>query len=180
MLVMQEYLLRHIGAQEALSGLLGSAFSTGPDLPKFLQDQLIFPYLDGMRFAQALKEQDGGGWTLLDLAARDRVPDSTEQILHPEKWVEVETPDRVTLDVDLGPGWRRTARGTWGEWQTGALDRRRRRGLGRRPLRAVAARHVRSGAVPQRGCAGDALELGHGRGRPRVRGRAARGPGREC
>ena len=49
------------------------------------------------------------------------MPDSTEQILHPEKWVEVETPDRVTLGVDLGPGWRRTARGTWGEWQTAAL-----------------------------------------------------------
>jgi hypothetical protein len=121
MLVMQEYLLRHIGAEQALSGLLGSAFSTGPDLPKFLQDQLIFPYLDGMRFAQALREQDGGGWTLLDLAARERVPDSTEQILHPEKWVEVETPERVALDVELGAGWRRTARGTWGEWQTAAL-----------------------------------------------------------
>jgi hypothetical protein len=121
MLVMQEYLLRHIGAPEALSGLLGSAFSTGPDLPKFLQDQLIFPYLDGMQFAQALRERDGGGWTLLDLAARERVPDSTEQILHPEKWVEVETPERVALDVELGAGWRRTARGTWGEWQTAAL-----------------------------------------------------------
>src|SRR5262245_45407323 len=89
-LVMQEYLLRHIGAEQALSGLLGSALSSGPQLPPFLQNQLIFPYLDGMRFAQELRKD--GSWTLLDLAEKSRVPDSTEQILHPEKWVEVETP----------------------------------------------------------------------------------------
>ena len=45
---MQQYLLRHIGAEQALGGLLGSACQTGPDLPKFLQDQLIFPYLGGL------------------------------------------------------------------------------------------------------------------------------------
>jgi hypothetical protein len=118
-LVMQQYLLRHIGAEQALGGLLGSAMQTGPDLPPFLQEQLIFPYLSGMVFVQSLYAQ--GGWKLVDLADRSRVPESTEQILHPEKWVEAEGPLPVELDVDLGAGWRRTANGTWGEWQTREL-----------------------------------------------------------
>ena len=120
-LVMQQYLLRHIGAGQALSGALGSALQTGPELPKFLEDQLIFPYLGGLAFVQALQAQGGGSWKLVDLADRVRVPESTEQILHPEKWVAVEGPLPVRLDVELGAGWRRTARGTWGEWQTREL-----------------------------------------------------------
>jgi hypothetical protein len=120
-LVMQEYLLRYIGAEKALSGALASAFQTGPDLPKFLQDQLIWPYIGGAQFAQALKRLGGGTWKLVDLADRLRVPDSTEQVLHPEKWVAVEPPLPVRLNVKLGAGWRRTTSGTWGEWQTGEL-----------------------------------------------------------
>jgi hypothetical protein len=120
-LVMQEYLLRYIGAEKALSGVLGSAFQTGPDLPKFLQDQLIWPYIGGMQFAQALRQKGGGTWKLVDLADRVRVPDSTEQVMHPEKWVAVEPPLPVRLSVRLPDGWRRAASGTWGEWQTNEL-----------------------------------------------------------
>jgi hypothetical protein len=120
-LVMQDYLLRYIGAEKALSGVLGSALQTGPDLPPFLQAQLVFPYVDGMQFAQALRTRSGGSWKLVDLADRIRVPDSTEQILHPQKWLEVEPPLKVPLRVSLGAGWRRAVSGTWGEWQTGQL-----------------------------------------------------------
>jgi hypothetical protein len=120
-LVMQEYLLRYVGAEKALSGALASAFQTGPDLPKFLQDQLVWPYLGGAQFAQALKQRGGGTWKLVDLADRVRVPDSTEQVMHPEKWIAVEPPVPVPLNVKLDAGWRRTAAGTWGEWQTKEL-----------------------------------------------------------
>jgi hypothetical protein len=120
-LVMQDYLLRFVGASNALGGLLGSAAQTGPELPAFLQAQLIFPYIGGMQFAKALRDRAGGSWKLVDLADRVRVPDSTEQVLHPEKWIAVETPLRVPLRVSLGAGWRRAASGTWGEWQTGQL-----------------------------------------------------------
>jgi hypothetical protein len=120
-LVMQDYLLRFVGAEKALSGLLRSAMQTGPALPPFLQAQLVFPYVDGMRFAQTLRSRGGGSWKLVDLADRIRVPESTEQVLHPQKWVEVEPPLRVPLRVSLGAGWRRAASGTWGEWQTGQL-----------------------------------------------------------
>jgi hypothetical protein len=120
MLVMQQYVVEHVGADEAMGALLGSGLDQGPELPKFVQDQLIFPYLSGLQFAAALQQQ-GGGWASLDEAARSRVPESTEQILHPEKWEAGEEPERVRLDVELEDGWRRTAAGTWGEWQTAQL-----------------------------------------------------------
>jgi hypothetical protein len=58
---------------------------------------------------------------LVDLADRIRVPDSTEQVLHPQKWIELEPPPRVPLHISLGTGWQRAVSGTWGEWQTGRL-----------------------------------------------------------
>jgi hypothetical protein len=119
--VMQQYLLRYIGAEKALSGLLGSAFQTGPDLPKFLENQLIWPYIGGMQFIQALRKTAGGKWTLVDLADRARVPDSTEQVMHPEKWIAVEKPLPVRADPKLHDDWRQVTAGTFGEWQTREL-----------------------------------------------------------
>ena len=120
MVVSQEYLQRHIGVEKALA-TLGAGLPSGPDLPEFLQAQLLFPYTGGMAFVQALRKRAGGSWKLVDLAERLRVPDSTEQVLHPEKWIEVEPPLPVPLDVSLGAGWRRVTSGTFGEWQTGQL-----------------------------------------------------------
>ena len=121
MVVMQKYVQRHIGASEALSAALGSAMSGQPALPKFLQDQLIFPYLGGLQFAAFLQGADGGGWATLDEAAARRVPESTEQILHPEKYLAGAEVERVRLRVRLGSGWRRATAGTFGEWQTAQL-----------------------------------------------------------
>ncbi len=120
-LVMQDYLVRYIGAEKALGGLLGSAFQTGPDLPKFLQNQLIFPYLGGAQFVQELRKTGGGKWTLVDLADRVRVPDSTEQVMHADKWLAVEKPLPVRLNVQLHDDWHQVTSGTWGEWQTREL-----------------------------------------------------------
>ena len=120
-LVMERYLLRHFSAEEALAGVLGSAFSSGPDLPPFLRAQLLFPYTGGMTFVQELRRRAGGRWTLVDLADRTRPPDSTEQVLHPEKYLRVEEPLPVSLGMNLGAGWRRSASGVWGEWATGQL-----------------------------------------------------------
>ena len=74
-----------------------------------------------------------------------------------------------------GAGGER-ASGTWGEWATGELlADRPGGGLGRRPLRALAAARRRlPGAVPPARRARHALALGHAPRRPRVRDRAAR------
>jgi hypothetical protein len=119
MLVMQQYVQRYVGADAALSAALGSAMSEQPDLPKFVQDQLIFPYLSGLQFAAALQHA-GGGWAALNEAA-ERVPASTEQILHPDAYLDGADPERVRLNVRLGGEWRRATAGTWGEWQTAQL-----------------------------------------------------------
>ena len=122
-LVMERYLLRHFSAEEALAGVLGSAFAGGPDLPPFLQAQLLFPYTGGMAFVQELLGRAGERWTLVDLAERVRPPDSTEQVLHPDKYLRVEEPLPVPLRIGLGAGWRRAASGVWGEFVAAARDR---------------------------------------------------------
>jgi hypothetical protein len=123
--IMYEYVGRYFKADVALGGLLGGAFaspSTG-DLPPFVVQGLLFPYLSGLQFVSALRAKAGRRWTLVDLAERSRPPVSTEQVLHPDKWLAVEVPDRVTLP-DPGAGWRPLTAGTFGEWQTGQLLQR--------------------------------------------------------
>jgi hypothetical protein len=121
--LMYAYARRHFSAEETLGGVLGSAFAPTGSLPGFLQAQLVFPYTGGARFVAALRERAGGRWTLVDLAERTRPPASTEQVLHPEKWVRVEPPLPVRLRARpvLGPGWSRAAAGVLGEFQTREL-----------------------------------------------------------
>ena len=158
----------------------GSAMSGQPDLPKFVQDQLIFPYIGGLQFAAALQQQDGGGWTTLDDAAAGASARKHRADPAPgEVPGRGESRTRVRLKVRLGSGWRRATAGTWGEWQTAQLVGGEARGVGRRPLRALAARLVRRAAVSQRGRAGDAVGVGHAGGRSGVRGAAARRAGGE-
>jgi hypothetical protein len=121
--LMYAYARRHFTAEETLGGVLGSAFAPTGSLPGFLQAQLVFPYTGGAEFVGALRERAGGRWTLVDLAERSRPPASTEQIMHPEKWVRVEppVPVRVRAGEALGDGWERAAGGVLGEFQTREL-----------------------------------------------------------
>lgn len=70
--------------------------------PAYLRESLVFPYFDGMAFCLAVRE--AGGQKLLDHAFRNDPPASSEQILHPEKWlvmrdepVAIELPDLAPL-----------------------------------------------------------------------------------
>ena len=85
--------------------------------PAFLQEDFIFPYLQGVDFALALFEK--GGFAQIDQAYTDP-PVSTEQILHPERYpddkpVPVTLPD---LTNTLGRELREIDRGVLGEWYT--------------------------------------------------------------
>jgi hypothetical protein len=121
--LMYAYTRRYFTPEETLGGVLGSAFAPTGSLPGFLQAQLIFPYTGGQAFVAALRERAGGRWTLVDLAERTRPPASTEQVLHPDKWVRVEPPQRVRVraGAELGPGWKRAEGGVLGEFQTREL-----------------------------------------------------------
>ena len=121
--LMYAYADRHFTPEETLGGVLGSAFAGTGSLPGFLQAQLVFPYTGGRAFVSSLRERAGGRWTLVDLAERTRPPASTEQVMHPRKWVAFEPPQRVRTGAErvLGEGWERAAAGTFGEFQTREL-----------------------------------------------------------
>jgi hypothetical protein len=119
--LMYRYVARRFAAQETFGGLAASAFQPTGDLPPFLMAQLVFPYTAGEAFVQRLLELGNGKWTVVDAALRFRPPASTEQVIHPEAYVEVEQPERVSLRAPvaaLGDGWTAIRRGTLGEWLT--------------------------------------------------------------
>jgi hypothetical protein len=115
--VMQRYQSRYFTPSEVLAGALASAFAPQPSMPDFLQAQTLFPYLGGAAFVGELLRRAGGRWDLVNVAERLRPPASTEQVLHPERYLRADQPKRVRLGSP-GAGWTRVAGGTWGELQT--------------------------------------------------------------
>ncbi|MGH2968808.1 MAG: hypothetical protein ACRDK0_07050, partial [Solirubrobacteraceae bacterium] len=97
--LMYRYVDEHFSAEETLAGVLGGAFADTGSLPPFLESQLIWPYVGGQAFVEALRERARGRWSLVDLAARERPPATTEQVLHPEAYLRVEQPRPVRLRV---------------------------------------------------------------------------------
>lgn len=122
--LMYRYVEARFGAEELFGGLAASAFQGTGDLPPFLTAQLLFPYSEGEKFVARLLAVGNGRWTVVDAALRFRPPASTEQILHPDTYLRVERPRRVSVRgpvAALGPGWRPALRATFGEWQTQKL-----------------------------------------------------------
>ncbi len=122
--LMYRYVAERFGAEELFGGLAASAFQGTGDLPPFLTAQLVFPYTGGESFVARLLEVGNRGWSVVDAALRFRPPASTEQILHPDAYLRLERPRRVSLAgplAALGPGWRPALRTTFGEWQTQKL-----------------------------------------------------------
>jgi hypothetical protein len=121
--VMTRYGARWIPRGELLASAIGSAFAPTASQPPFLEAQTVFPYVAGQRFVEDLLRRAGGRWALLDDAERLRPPDSTEQILHPERYLRVDRPERVRLRAGrvLGGRWTRVRAGTWGEYATREL-----------------------------------------------------------
>jgi hypothetical protein len=123
-LVMAQYLMAHLfdvapedlaalqeedrqGSQEALEAA-----------PPVIREIFLFPYLRGIEFVSFLQEE---GWEAVDAAFVDP-PQSTEQILHPEKYLSRDEPQVVTLPPltgTLGAGWHLVEAETLGEFQTG-------------------------------------------------------------
>ncbi|MFQ3583042.1 MAG: hypothetical protein SNJ49_14205 [Chloracidobacterium sp.] len=74
--------------------------------PKALKQSLLFPYAGGADFVQAVLRR--GGWLRVSQTFTD-LPESTEQVLHPEKYFAQEHPLPVTipdLGAELGADWR--------------------------------------------------------------------------
>jgi hypothetical protein len=93
------------------------------EAPVILSESLIFPYLRGMVFCANLTNK--GGWKAIN-EAYENPPQSTEQIIHPEKYLD--QPDPPTA-IDLGrlepgEGWAEVGRNVIGEMQLAVLLRR--------------------------------------------------------
>lgn len=84
--------------------------------PRALQASLLFPYQEGSEWAAEVYSR--GGWEMVSAAFR-KLPQSTEQILHPEKYFSYESPVKLKLPNFrrvLGPGWKRIDSDVNGEW----------------------------------------------------------------
>ena len=87
-------------------------------MPEDLKQTLLFPYESGLSWVSQL--HSSGGWAAVN-AAYARPPDSTEQILHADKWASHEAPIAVTIPANLparlGAGWTMPLTDTLGELQ---------------------------------------------------------------
>lgn len=84
--------------------------------PRAIRESLLFPYTQGMEWVTQLYRREG--WPLVSKAFTD-LPQSTEQILHADKYFAREAPVKITLpDISslLGPGWKRIDMDVNGEW----------------------------------------------------------------
>ena len=112
------YVLAHF-TREQLTGLFSSQsdYSVFDAAPYFLQQSLLFPYVQGQTLLEALLSSPGR-WDAVNDAYSDP-PVSTEQVLHPEKYLEGEEPIDVSLpDVAaaLGKGWEEVYGDVMGEF----------------------------------------------------------------
>ena len=84
--------------------------------PRALRESLIFPYGQGTEWATQLYKR--GGWSMISKAFT-RLPLSSEQIIHPEKYFSYERPIKVAVpdlrDL-LGSGWKEIDSDVNGEW----------------------------------------------------------------
>lgn len=114
-LAMIRYAREYLTPDEVLQIQLSSAGSSIDRAPLVVRDEVTFPYNEGALFAVQLWQQ--GGNEALNQAFR-KLPTSTEQIIHPEKYLAGEQPIEVTLpDLvgALGPGWQQLRTDVLGE-----------------------------------------------------------------
>jgi len=86
--------------------------------PPFALRNSEFPYNEGKAFVEELYAR--GEWTGVN-QAYSRLPESTEQILHPAKYFAAEQPIQVPevgLESVLGEDWEQIKSNTLGEWFT--------------------------------------------------------------
>lgn len=123
-LLMTLWAAAHFSPQEMLEFVALSADPAAQAVlqrtPAFLRELLFYPYTTGLFYVQAAQLR--GGWDGVNDLFR-RMPESTEQILHPEKYAAEEAPIQVTLPDDLasqlGSGWSVPLEDTFGELQLG-------------------------------------------------------------
>ncbi len=116
--VMIEFGARYLNPLELLAAAETVDDGAG-DVPKAYVDLLTWTYTGGRRFIAALRDL-AGGWKLVNYAFETRPPATTEQVLHPPKYVRDERPAPVRIDGTAlrRSGWRLADRSVLGELAT--------------------------------------------------------------
>ena len=122
--VMTIWATTHLGQAELLQLAAESSDPTQLAVlaaaPAILREGLLFPYTTGEAFVGGLVAR--GGFAAVDAAFRSP-PDSTEQIIHPDRYASRDLPTKVVLPADLaarlGSGWKVGMEDTLGEFQLG-------------------------------------------------------------
>jgi len=85
--------------------------------PKVLEDELLFPYLAGTKFTQRLL-QASNGWPGF-YKVFDKPPLSTQQVMHPDLYLQGVTPPKITLPATAGlisADWKKLDENNMGEF----------------------------------------------------------------
>jgi hypothetical protein len=101
--------IKSLGSQELATEIFKQA-------PRALRESLLFPYEEGSAWATQLYKR--GGWQMVS-GAFNKLPQSSEQILHADKYFAYEAPQKITLPefkTFLGPTWKRVDYDVNGEW----------------------------------------------------------------
>ena len=101
--------IRSLGAQ-------GIATEQYNQAPRALRESLLFPYEEGLAWATQVYKR--GGWDGVSKAFT-KLPQSSEQIIHADKYFSYEVPLKVALPefkTILGPSWKRIDYDVNGEW----------------------------------------------------------------
>jgi hypothetical protein len=105
--VMADYARRYLNAGKLLSEV-AAAGAGETKLPPYVERVLLFPYLEGLQFVEFLRA--AGGWRAVNRVLAGRRPQSAEQVMHPDRYLDDELPERLPdpgLRQVLGPQWRR-------------------------------------------------------------------------
>lgn len=98
MIASEFWLTEYVDVSEMLEMQLESGDYSSEVLdsaPDYIRDGLLFPYTEGTEFVRYIHKR--GGFAAVDAAFSDP-PTTTEQIYHPEKYVEGEVPVAVELE----------------------------------------------------------------------------------
>jgi len=118
-LAMTLYMAKHPLVALAFMRSLGSDGAESEQFkqaPRAIRESLMFPYEEGSAWATQLYRR--GGWQTVSQAFT-KLPQSSEQILHADKYFAYEAPVKLTLpDVNsvLGANWKKIDSDVNGEW----------------------------------------------------------------
>jgi hypothetical protein len=89
--------------------------------PLVVRSELLFPYVDGFNFVRQAYRQAGNSYSAVDELFQNP-PESTAQLLHPEKYSAHVHPVAIQLpDVAEALGWRKVGSNVLGELDTRVL-----------------------------------------------------------